>query len=105
MNMAYHVPIREYKRFIMRAAKEAKGCLPVHYPDVGEVDDLISDEEFQQDEFRKDVLYYFVVSMLYGFFRDEVWHDQHPNCSQQSLQNMISYLFTPCEDLEPHVGI
>ena len=104
--MTYNVPENDFKRFLIRASKEAKNGLPDHFPDISEIDDIIGDELFETEMlFRKDVLFYFVSCMIYGFFRDRKWHELHPECCTMSLRNLVSYLFTPCDELEPHIGI
>lgn len=104
--MADVISQKEYNRFLIRAAREAKFGLPVHYPDIDEIDALVDDPAFSEVKFRKDVLFYFSAVMVYGFFRDKKWHEMHPEKETMSVANLLEYLMTPIEGyLEPHVGI
>ena len=104
--MEQEISRKEYKRFLIRAAREAECGLPVHYPDIAEIDSLIEDPAFSEVKFRKDVLFYFSAAMVYGFFRDKKWHELHPGRENMSVANLMEYLMTPMEGcLELHVGI
>ena len=92
--MEQEISRKEYKRFLIRAAREAECGLPVHYPDIAEIDSLIEDPAFSEVKFRKDVL------------RDKKWHELHPGRENMSVANLMEYLMTPMEGcLELHVGI
>ena len=107
--IAYEVPQKEFRKFLCRAAAAAEDSLPPYFPSVEEVDLLVDDPAFaSSDSFKKDILFYFAASMIYGFYRDSQWHDENPGCREPLYPNYAKYLFVPCKGegcLEPHIGI
>ena len=87
--MAYEVPQKEFRKFLCRAAAAAEDSLPPYFPSVEEVDLLVDDPAFaSSDSFKKDILFYFAASMIYGFYRDSQWHDENPGCREPLYPTM-----------------
>lgn len=108
MEGPYEVSYRALRRLAIKTAKIAAGKLPAYYPDVNEIDTIISIREFGEKQFREEALKYFVACMTYGFSRDNKWHDRYPKKRTLNADNILFYLFTPYDGEDavvPHINI
>ena len=103
----FPISYEQLKKLVLKAYQISK-TLPNYYPSVEEIDEFLESPDFEEDQFREDFYKFCVRYVVYGFIRDEKWHNRHKLHRYVTAPNIISYMLTPLdgpESLKPHCKI